>query len=93
MCESSKLPMFMLLLLIMGSHVSKCEPITFVFSVTIVIELSCVMLRVPISCWVKPEKRSQASTSSTMKNFYFMERNKSNGISGMRKELDAKQVI
>ena len=43
MCENSKLPMFMLLLLIMGSHTSKCKPITFVFSVAIVIELNCVM--------------------------------------------------
>ena len=43
MYENSKLPMFTLLLLIMGSHVSKCEPITFVFGVTIVTELSCVM--------------------------------------------------
>ena len=39
-CENSKLPMFMLLLLIMGSHVSKWEPMTFVFGVTIVMELS-----------------------------------------------------
>ena len=42
MCENSKFPMFMLLLLIMGSHASKWEPIVFVFGVTIVIELSCV---------------------------------------------------
>ena len=40
MCENSKLPMFTLL--IMGSHMSKWEPIAFVFGVTIVIELSCV---------------------------------------------------
>ena len=41
-CENSKLPMFTQLLLIMGSHASKCKPITFVFCVTIVIELSSV---------------------------------------------------
>ena len=81
--------MFMLLLLIMGSHTSKCEPITFVFGVTTVIELSCVTQWVLISCWGKPEKRSQTSMSSTMTNFYFMEKYKRNGMSGMRKELDA----
>ena len=47
-CENSKLLMFMLLLLIMGSHASKWEPITFVFGVTV--ELSCIMRCVPISC-------------------------------------------
>ena len=72
MCESSKLPMFMLLLLITGSHTSKCEPITFVFSVTIVIELSCVMWQGTNLPLGKPEKRSQTSMSSTMTNFYFM---------------------
>ena len=47
--ENYKLPMFMLLLLIMGSHTSKWEPITFVFCVTIVIELSSVTQHVLIS--------------------------------------------
>ena len=41
-CENSKIPMFTLLLLITGSHASKWQPIAFVFSITIVIELSCV---------------------------------------------------
>ena len=41
-CENSKLLMFMLLLLVTGLHASKWEPITFVFGVSIVIELSCV---------------------------------------------------
>ena len=49
-CENSKLLMFTQLLLIMGSHTSKCKPITFVFCVTIVIELSSVTWCVPISC-------------------------------------------
>ena len=40
MCESSKLPMFTLLLLIMGSHASGCDLVTFVLGVTIIIELS-----------------------------------------------------
>ena len=80
--------MFMLLLLITGSQVSKCKLITFVFGVTIVIELSCVMQLVSISHWGKPEKRSQTSISSTITNFYFVEKYKGNEMSGMRKELD-----
>ena len=72
---------------------SKCEPITFVFSVTIVIELSCVMWWVLVSHWGKQEKRSQTSMSSTMTNVYFVEKCKSNGMAGMRKELGALRVM
>ena len=78
----------MLLLLIMGSHASRCEPTAFVFGVTIVIELSCVTQQVLISLWGRSEMRRQTSMSSRNDELYFVKRYKSNGMLKMSQEHD-----